>query len=166
MLILSKNITHIRLYKDLNVPNITAKTPADCRASHNQLTRDRKMSYLYWPRPHGALRPISQTVYELIILVKIIFAMIWWWWSNQVTILHMPRQLSCRGVCTIVTWSEDYFSHQSSMYCSKILIISLMNFSWNGCPVPGKKAKWPYLHGGWHLYGPFTNNFSLVIRFQ
>ena len=161
MLILSKNITHIRLYKDLNVPNITAETPADCRASHNQLTRDRKMSYLSWSRPHGALGPILQTVYELIIILQIIFVMIWWWWSNQVTIMHMPRQLSCRGMCKIVTWSDDYFSNKSSIYCSKIWIISWWTFvgmvPW---PLARRLSGHIYMEGGIALTPSLTISHS------
>ena len=34
-------------------------------------------------------------------------------WSNQVTILHMPRQLSCRGMCKMVTWL-DYWNKNNT----------------------------------------------------
>ena len=27
-------------------------------------------------------------------------------WSIQITISHMPRQLSCRGMCKVVTWLD------------------------------------------------------------
>ena len=46
-------------------------------------------------------------------LVKILFALIWCWWPNHATILHMPWQLSCHGMCKIVTWSDHYCSHQT-----------------------------------------------------
>ena len=29
------------------------------------------------------------------------------WWSDQVTILHLSRQLSCHGMCKIMTWSNE-----------------------------------------------------------
>ena len=30
-------------------------------------------------------------------------------WSNQITILHMPRQFSFRGMCKIVIWLDNPF---------------------------------------------------------
>ena len=33
--------------------------------------------------------------------------------------LHMPRQLSCRGMCKIVTWLDHYFWHKSKTYLKK-----------------------------------------------
>ena len=35
---------------------------------------------------------------------------------NQITILHMPQQLSCCGMCKIVTWLDNYFPYNSSLY--------------------------------------------------
>ena len=35
---------------------------------------------------------------------------------NQATILHMSRQLSCRGMGKIVTWLDHYYSHKNNMY--------------------------------------------------
>ena len=56
------------------------------------------------------LLPISHSVYELIIQIlkknKITLLSFQKLWSDQVTILHKPRQLSCRGMRIIVTWQE------------------------------------------------------------
>ena len=46
----------------------------------------------------------------------------------------MPRQLSCRGMCKIVTWSDQYFSGKSNMYFYKDLDYELINPLWAGPP--------------------------------
>ena len=44
---------------------------------------------------------------------------------DQVTILHMSRQLSCRGMCTIVTWVDpNKIKDNNKKYFLKILIMS------------------------------------------
>ena len=54
----------------------------------------------------------SQRVYELIVEIspKFSFFLLWYQWSDQVTYLHMSRQLSCRDMCKIVTWMCQYYS--------------------------------------------------------
>ena len=37
-------------------------------------------------------------------------------WANQTTILHMTRQLSCRGMCKIMAWSDYHCSCKSNIY--------------------------------------------------
>ena len=71
---------------------------------------------------HWGLGWISQTGYELIneILWKLILLWFWVWWFNQVRILHMPWQLSCHGMCKILTWSDCYFSPNSNPYVDEI----------------------------------------------
>ena len=58
------------------------------------------------------LMPISQAVYELIIenIVNTDFALFGIWLSNQVSILHLWPQQSCRGIWKISTWYEYDFS--------------------------------------------------------
>ena len=38
---------------------------------------------------------------------------------NQVKILHMSRQLSCRDMCKIVSWLEYYFARKSSKHFAR-----------------------------------------------
>ena len=47
--------------------------------------------------------------------------------STQVTNLHMSRQLSCRGMRKIVTWSVNQFSCESTTYFSQDLDHNLRN---------------------------------------
>ena len=58
---------------------------------------------------------ILQRLYELITQIswRIILLLFEKWWSDQITILHMSRQLSCRDMCKFVTWS-DYYNHTFS----------------------------------------------------
>ena len=53
--------------------------------------------------PVGLLNPVF---YELIIQIWSRYVLLFHEnsWSDQVMILHMPRQLSCRGLCRIMTW--------------------------------------------------------------
>ena len=37
------------------------------------------------------------------------------WWSDQISILHMSRQLSCRDMSKIVIGSDNYLSITSNM---------------------------------------------------
>ena len=53
------------------------------------------------------------------------------WWSNQITFFHMPRQLSCRGMCKIVTWLDQYFLCKSHALLHD-LDYELLNLLWNG----------------------------------
>ena len=41
---------------------------------------------------------------------KYILFSFWFQNSNQVTVLYMPWQLSCHGMCKIVTWLDNYFA--------------------------------------------------------
>ena len=55
------------------------------------------------------------------ILLKLIFALIVILMiQSRVAFLHMPRQLSCRGMCINVTQSDHYFSCKSNTYFDKI----------------------------------------------
>ena len=78
----------------------------------------------------AGLAHVSQTLYKLIIKIlwKHILLSRSFWQSNQVIILHMSRQFSCRDMCKIMTWSDVYFSHKRNLnfheiwfLCSKIL---------------------------------------------
>ena len=44
--------------------------------------------------------------------------------SDQVTILHMPQQLSCRGMCKVVTWLDQQKQNDSNMNIAKIFTMS------------------------------------------
>ena len=46
-------------------------------------------------------------------------------WSNQVTILHMSQQLSCRDMCKLVTRSGQFLHIKSNMNFHRIWIMSL-----------------------------------------
>ena len=52
---------------------------------------------------------ISQTLCDLTVQIlsnhMLLLHENYWW--NQASILHMPRQLSCRGMYKIVTWLSD-----------------------------------------------------------
>ena len=72
---------------------------------------------------------ISYKVYELIFQIswKKDFALIFCFcWSNQVTILHMSQQLSCRGMYTILPWFHISYYTKSIWFFSQILIISTL----------------------------------------
>ena len=75
-------------------------------------------------------------------------------WSNQVTILHMPRQLSCRGMCKIVAWLDNYLPRKSTT-----LRIFARFLSWaHDCLVRwdrGKKTTQPSCRG-------LRQNFKLI----
>ena len=68
----------------------------------------------------------SQKVYEPLmeILWKYILLSFWFELSNQVTMLHMSRQLSCRDICKIVIRSNCHLSCQSNIYSHEIWIMS------------------------------------------
>ena len=74
---------------------------------------------------------ISQWVYELIIQSLWICLLLLHdiQWSDQVTILHMPSQLSCHGMCKIVTW-WDHPNHNNSK--ENFQKISILKYLWNG----------------------------------
>ena len=38
------------------------------------------------------------------------------YWMDQVTILHMSRQLCCRGMCKIITWSDHNFLWKTQFF--------------------------------------------------
>ena len=71
-----------------------------------------------------SLGSMSQSVYKLI-LWKIFLPWFWFQWSNQLTILHMSRQLSCRDMCKIVTWFDHHFPSKSNMNFNEIWVMSL-----------------------------------------
>ena len=50
------------------------------------------------------------------ILWKLILLQYKFLYSNQVTNLHMPRQLSCRGMCKFMTQYDHYSSCKGKMY--------------------------------------------------
>ena len=53
----------------------------------------------------------------------------WFFWSNQVTILHMPWQLGCHGMCKSVTWLGHCLSLKSlGIFGCKIWIMSSQTF--------------------------------------
>ena len=53
---------------------------------------------------------MSQKIYELIIQIswKYMLPFFEKLLSDQVTILHMPWQLSCHGMCKFVTWLDHW----------------------------------------------------------
>ena len=63
--------------------------------------------------------------------------------SNQVTSLYMPRQLSCPGMCKIMTWSDDYCWYYSAQhfYCN-IWIMSSLTVCKMGLPITHVTAFW------------------------
>ena len=69
---------------------------------------------------------ILQNAYEVIIEILWKFFVLYFlfFWSNQATMLHMPRQLSCRVMCKIVTWF-DFFSSDIDTYIYKICIMMM-----------------------------------------
>ena len=79
--------------------------------------------------PTNALWPILQRVYELLIeiLWKNLFAEILIQWSNLVTILYMQWQLSCHGMCKIVTWLDHALSCMRKIYFLQNLDYELMH---------------------------------------
>ena len=54
------------------------------------------------------LGPIAQSVHKLIIQILLKYALVLRGknLSDHFTILYMRRQLSCRGMCKIVTWLD------------------------------------------------------------
>ena len=65
---------------------------------------------------------ISQIVYELTMQILLNYVMLLYeqWWWDQVTILHMARQLSCRDMCITVTWLDCWNEGKSK----KISVVS------------------------------------------
>ena len=53
-------------------------------------------------------------------------------WSNQVTNLHMSRQLSCRDMCKIVIWLDHYCLSKKNEIFWWDLDYELINPYWNG----------------------------------
>ena len=49
-------------------------------------------------------------------------------WCNQVTILHMSRQLSCRDMCKIVNRSDHYFPCHSKIFFTRFGLQALTPF--------------------------------------
>ena len=83
-------------------------------------------------------------------LCKKSFNSVWFWWSNQFTILQMPRQLSCGGMCKIVNWWDHYSSHKSNIFFNKTWIRS----SWR----VGESAAWiPQYHMATCLFQAFQH---------
>ena len=68
---------------------------------------------------------ITQTVSELIaeIFSQSFLLQCQSWWSYQITHLHMPRQLSCHGMCKIVAWLARYLAHKSNIYLNFYFIL-------------------------------------------
>ena len=52
------------------------------------------------------------------LITEILFARNLIKWSNNVTHLHLSRQLICRGICKIVIWLNHQFLWASNMYFS------------------------------------------------
>ena len=69
---------------------------------------------------------ISQRAYELMIEIswKFSLSQFRFSWADQVIILHMPQQLSCCGMCKIVTWLDHYIFYIRATYFHKIWIVS------------------------------------------
>ena len=81
---------------------------------------------------NGFMAPCNQKLYELIFRIYRKFILLWLWWSNQVITVHMPRQLSCRAMCKIVT-QYYHFSRESGTYFCKIWSYEFIICSWYWC---------------------------------
>ena len=64
------------------------------------------------------------------------------WWSDQFTILHKPRQHSCRGFCKIVTWFGSSQSRFKQNIYPRDFSHQLINSVWNGCQVTKSRGIW------------------------
>ena len=63
-------------------------------------------------------------------LLKIIMLWLWFWCSNQVTNLHMSRQLSCRDMCKFMTWWDDILN-KSNVNFLQHMDYELIKALWN-----------------------------------
>ena len=53
------------------------------------------------------------------ILKKIVALTMSFQWLNHITVLHMPRQLSCRDMCKIVTCSEQCCPYKGNIHSTR-----------------------------------------------
>ena len=85
----------------------------------------------------------SQTIYEHKIESswKFVLLLFCFWWSNQVMILQMPRQLSCRGMRKIMTWSDEYPTYNS--YPSTLIFFKIWTTSSRSLCEKGPKMMSP-----------------------
>ena len=84
--------------------------------------------YPVWPLlwHGGKLGGLSHAIYELMIEIfwKLYLLQLLFQWLNKVTIVHMPQQLSCCGMCKIVIWFNHHFTHKTKCNFCKIWIMS------------------------------------------
>ena len=65
-------------------------------------------------------------------LLKILFVFIFYFeCSEQVTILHMSWQITCRDMCKIVTWLVHNYLHNGYIFY-EIMIYNIIILKWNG----------------------------------
>ena len=93
------------------------------RPWRHELYRGTIYHYWQWLILYYELRPILQSIYELIIPISqwcmqikmeiVCSLVIEKWWPDQVTNQHMPRQLSCHDMCKFVTWLDTCNKNQS-----------------------------------------------------
>ena len=76
----------------------------------------------------------SQRVYELMIEILRKLSLLWLCFQlfNYVTILHMTRQLSCRPMCKIMTWSDQYYYNKSNITLTRFGLWIRKPFCENG----------------------------------
>ena len=55
------------------------------------------------------------------------YTYVWHLWSNNAIILHMPRQVCCRGMCKIMAWFRWLFFTKSQYIFYEIWIMSSQN---------------------------------------
>ena len=66
-------------------------------------------------------------------------------WCNQATILHMPRQPSCHGMCKSVTWSDPRGLKQD---CCKINLHKILVMSSFSICAMGVRRPWTFIDQG------------------
>ena len=67
----------------------------------------------------------------------------WLWWSDEVTILHMPRQQSCHGMCKIVTTSDHYVILKIKIFITRFgLWAHILSVKCVPCIMTGEAWRW------------------------
>ena len=76
---------------------------------------------MQWVLADGSLK-----IYEGIINDESDHGVFWfkYWWLIWVIILHMPRQLSCRGMCKILAWMDNCFWSKMRMLFDYMCVLT------------------------------------------
>ena len=70
-----------------------------------------------------------ETVHDLIFEILWTFFLLYFS-NNHVTILHLSQQLSCCGMCKILTWSDQYYSNKNNNQSLKNIFV-LYTITWD-----------------------------------